>query len=367
MTQKKGIWIEVVGKKPALECPERLGKALSYCKKHGITDIFLQVVRSGRAWLESDHLDLEPFKRCLKAHGGRGGGGGGDPVKNALLWGKENGVRIHLWCNIFCLGESEPAPWVRELPAESFVRDSFGNTTTEKAPAPLVLDAPALWLDPASDELFEFYKKVFSDIATRYSQAAGIHLDFFRYPYYLPIKPSSAVHLGSDFGYSTPALKRFQSESGIVDPFITTDGQMLPKDYDTAIEWDHWRRAQVERYLELFGKQLGSHQSLSVACLAWPDRAYMSSFQNWRKWLKEELIDIALPMIYTADDELFSHLIEQASAFTTKKNEVLAGVGAYIFRNRASLQAQLEIVDSSDIAGHCLFSYRNLLKKKWEL
>jgi len=61
--------------------------------------------------------------------------------------------------------------------------------------------------------------------------------------------------------------------------------------------WDNWRRHQVNTFVEgVYGlvRQLNPSLDFSVAVIAWADRAYLSSFQDWRRWLDEGSVDLLL-------------------------------------------------------------------------
>jgi uncharacterized lipoprotein YddW (UPF0748 family) len=205
-----------------------------------------------------------------------------------------------------------------------------------------------------------------AELLQAYPELSGVHLDFFRYPYLLPMKPSSRIRVGSEFGYGTDSLQRFAKECGIDDAFERdAHGALHPRSDEISLRWDSWRREQIERYLPGIRERLSAGQKLSVACLAWSDRAYLTSYQNWRRWLERGMLDVACLMAYSADDELFSYLVRQAAAFQSDRAALIAGIGAYLLRNVAQLQRQLEIAHECGAAGSVLFSYENVKRLGW--
>ena len=59
---------------------------------------------------------------------------------------------------------------------------------------------------------------------------------------------------------------------------------------------DDWRRAQVTglvRRIREAARAKAPDLELSAAVWAWPDRAYLSMFQDWRGWIDEELLEFA--------------------------------------------------------------------------
>src|SRR6185295_11181083 len=103
-------------------------------------------------------------------------------------------------------------------------------------------------------------------------------------------------------------------------------------DDETAERWDAWRRDQVSRYLPEIKSRLRAGQKLSVAALAYADRAYLSAFQDWRGWLADGAVDRVCLMSYSPDDRLFGHLVRQAAACCeADRSRLYAGVGMWFF------------------------------------
>ncbi len=359
---KKSLWIEVLGENPPLSCPDSLASCQDFVLKHGFSSIYLQVYRAGEAWGRSGVFPSAPFERNSLNHSA-------DPVHELIDWASSHKIEVHLWCNIFQVGSGGiAAAHFRDLfGLEVFLEDASGNTPPfEESISGLTIDAPGFWLDPACTELISYYTRGFCELLEQYPKASGLHLDYFRYPYYLPIRPSSAVRSGSDFGYGKESIQRFISECGVSDPFKSFEGKKVPKDYDTALLWDEWRRGQLDFYLSSFRSVLAPDQKLSVATVAWPERAYMSAYQNWQKWLREDLVDAVLPMIYTADHEMFLNLCLQARAFEGKTSKIIPGIGAYLFTKESSFQKQVSLVGECEgVNEYCLFSYRNIKDRSW--
>ncbi len=222
------------------------------------------------------------------------------------------------------------------------------------------LDTPKLWVDPAEDSAREFTWEVISEFCKIFPEVSGIHLDFFRYPYLLPIKPSSAINRGFDFGYGSSSLKKFSHECGGIRVFEKENASLFPVSREVSLLWDNWRRSQVTQYLSEIRKTIGSQTKLSVAALAWADRAYMSSFQDWRFWMRESLLDKICLMAYTNDNRLFADIIKSASAFQNENTALVAGIGGYLCKNIDQIQQQEHLALEYGARGTILFSYENL-------
>jgi hypothetical protein len=134
------------------------------------------------------------------------------------------------------------------------------------------------------------------DLVSRYP-VDGLHLDYIRYT-------DSGSSVGSNpWGYHPVALQRFRSLTGRSD---------TPAANDSA--WLQFRRDQVTalvRKLQLHAWRLRPSLCLSAATIAygsapagntvnaWQQRdAFGRVLQDWRGWLEEGILDLAIPMVY---------------------------------------------------------------------
>lgn len=353
-----GLWVEAKGEGAALLHKGGLEDACIQAKRLGLNALIVQVYREGKAWYPSTEADTAPYEHCLKI--------GFDPLTEALKLGQRFSLQIHAWLNVFNLGFNSEASVLKKLGPASLLADNFQTsvrTYSEAGSCPQMpqsqMDAPGLWLDPSSEEVRYCLTQVAKEISRNYPSLSGIHLDYIRYPYFLPLRPSSRIKCGPDFGYGAESLKRFAGNRTLDECFVCEDGAYQPASETLSLEWDRWRRTQVTETVKAIRAVLHTSQKLSVATLAWPERAYFCAFQNWRSWIQNELVDCACPMAYTADDEHFEYLAKQSACFQTEKSKVSMGIGAYLLSSKDQLERQMHI--ASDVGvGASVFSVRNL-------
>lgn len=339
-----GLWAELSGFAEPLMSEERLEALFKNAVSWGVSDLYLQVFREGRAWYPSAKFE----QGCTW-----------DTIGKALSLAKAHSIRLHAWINALNLGRNENSALLSTLGQDALLTDSTGvridQYSDSDAPPDergkyFTLDAPKLWLDAGVPEVRAAISSVAKELVTLYPALYGVHLDFIRYPYLLPIRPGSGVPFGFDFGYGERTKLEYQKTGG-----------------KTSLDWDNFRRGNIDELVAGIRSAIGNGYKLSTAVIAWPDRAYLSAFQNWRKWLLEEMVDQVCPMSYTSDMELFKYLCRQANSFTTARSKALAGIGVYHFRSEREIQNQIEIARSEGTMGHIIFSYGNLLERGWRL
>jgi hypothetical protein len=132
-----------------------------------------------------------------------------------------------------------------------------------------------------------FFSRVALDIVRRYD-IDGLHFDYIRYT-------------GEAWGYNPVSVERFNRRYG-------RTGKPDPKDP----LWKQWRRDQVTAIVrKVYANAVALKPTLkiSAALITWGDgprdtddwvnrSAYSRVFQDWRGWLEEGILDMAIPMIY---------------------------------------------------------------------
>jgi uncharacterized lipoprotein YddW (UPF0748 family) len=270
--------------------------------------------------------------------------------------------------NLFNLGKRREGPVQARLGQAAFTRDNRGRSLLDydfsRPPGDegkwVMLDTPGYWLDPGDSQVQAALTALVEELVSRYPTLDGVHFDYIRYPYGIPTVPGSRYSNGLDFGYGERSVARFQAETGF-SAFAAKD------DPSVAQRWDDWRREQLGRFLRHVRGQLRRLKrdlALSAALLAWPDRAYLSAYQDWRLWLEEGLLDQGIVMNYTRDGRLAHYLTRQAVAFRGR-SKLFVGLGAYALLDQPDLLAQ-QIRDARQQGadGVVLFSYDNLLKRQ---
>ena len=84
--------------------------------------------------------------------------------------------------------------------------------------------------------------------------------------------------------------------------------------------------------------------------------AYGDRFQPWKEWLRDGLIDVAVPMAYTPDPDRFEALVRDARSAAPAPDRVWAGIGAYMNSPSGTIE-MIDIARERGAGGIVLFSY----------
>src|SRR4030095_1699793 len=156
------------------------------------------------------------------------------------------------------------------------------------------MGTPALYLDPAAMGLVERLSATFADLITRHPDLDGLHLDYIRFPDVLPFAPGSRFGVGLDFGHAASTRALFLEQTGLHAP-----GHEASATRDAGEEWRGERVPALVAAIRSSARTAQPKLELSAAVIAYADRAYLSLYQDWRRWLEDGLLDFAVAMAYT--------------------------------------------------------------------
>ena len=315
-------------------------------KKSGFNILFVQVYRHDRAWFNSVIADASPYRRII-------GKEKIDPLAYIIKQGHQAGLEVHAWLNMFRIGKDPRAVVLRRLGKEAVTRDGKGHSLLYRKDLP----DGGYWLDPGDSGVCKYLLNVISEVIRKYPGIDGIHLDFLRYPYLSPTGGSFWAGR-RDLGYGKESVRRFREWTGL-DPL------KMEITRSSCQSWDDWRRYQINNFLESARRQINSLNPRiknSAAVVAWADRAYLSAFQDWRRWLEEGAVDFVVVMNYSPDARLARYLTQGALA-SQKKRQVYIGLGAYLLMSQPRvLLQQIQDCRRAGAPGVVLFSYDALCR-----
>jgi len=347
------LWVLCEGSQRVLEHPEKIPALLDDAQALGASDLFVQVHRGGRAWFDSSLADAAPYARMREA------AGGADPLRQLVAAAHARGLRVHAWVNVLSLASNRAAPALAALGSGAVQVDRRGRSVLDypqlELPAPertlLRMGTPAIWLDPGAPGVAELAARTYAELVTRYPELDGLHLDYIRHPDVLPFSPGARFGVGLDFGYGAASRARFERETGLAAPFRD--------DLRNANAWDDWRRASVTATVRGVADAARAARPgllVSAAVWAYPERSYLSLFQDWPGWLDDGLLDFAVPMVYTRDDRLLGYELRSYAGLDSRR--IWSGLGAWLFASEpARAAAQLEAARSAGLGGAALFSW----------
>jgi len=346
--ETRGLWVECEGSQETLSTKAKIEQLIRRAQSSGFNTLFIQVYRHDRAWYNSRYADTVPYRDIVKREKI-------DPLAYLIPRAHKAGLKVHAWLNMFRIGKDRNAPVLKRFGRDIITRDGKGVSLLNYQPS--ALPDGGYWLDPGDENVTLYLRNIIAEVVRKYPGLDGIHLDYTRYPFNSPYAGSHWAGR-NDLGYGKESVRRFKKWTG-VDP-ITME---LTRSNCQA--WDNWRRHQVNTFVEgVYGlvRQLNPSLDFSVAVIAWADRAYLSSFQDWRRWLDEGSVDFVAPMNYGTDSRMARYLTGTALAARGER-QVYIGLGQYLLGSKSEVLLQ-QIADCRNAGadGIILFSYDSICK-----
>lgn len=298
------------------------------------------------------------------------GGDEFDPLALTIALAQERGMAVHAWVNthlVWGVGELPRSPMhlVNSHPDWLGVPRALGRELYGVDPfEPRFVDALRQYASDNSDTVEGLYSSpshpavkervydVWMDLAERY-ELDGIHFDYIRFP-------------SGAYDYSLGALERFRrwirprvppgrwqelDEAYARDPYAFVDALPGP--------WGEYRRAQITELVERIYHGIKTRRPdmvVSAAVFANAQDAYQNRFQDWRGWLERGIIDVAVPMAYTPENDRFRSQVREATVSAGRQERVWAGIGAYLNTVQGTLD-KIDIARREGAGGVILFSY----------
>jgi uncharacterized lipoprotein YddW (UPF0748 family) len=291
-----------------------------------------------------------------------------DPLALAIEEGHRRGLAVHAWVNTHLVwGPAAPPTSPRHILNDrpdwlGVPRDLAADLFTLAPGDPRYVAALRTYADrnrgtvegiytsPSHPEVQARVHAVWMELLDRYD-LDGIHFDYIRFP-------------SSNFDYSRGALERFRSwvterdGTGGAGPFATAREALAFVD-TRPDAWADFRREQITGLVRRIYRDVKARRPevvVSAAVFADPDDAYRSRYQDWRRWLDEGFLDIAVPMAYTPENARFERQIAQAREAAGVRERTWAGIGAYLNGLQGTLD-KIDLARAGDAGGFVLFSY----------
>ncbi len=294
-----------------------------------------------------------------------------DPLAVTIAEAHRRGLKVHAWLNTSLLANLDALPndpkhvynahpeWLavpRAVASELYSmspRDAIYRRRIIEWSKANRSELEGVYVSPANPKVREHIYRIWMDIIQKY-RIDGMHFDYVRFA-------------SPDFDYSRTSLKAFRKW---LEPQLS------------ASERDALRKALKEnplaatdKYQEKFGdfqreqvttlvariyhavKKRRPDVIVSAAVFANDENAFTRRFQDWRRWLRMGILDVACPMAYTSDTAIFQKQIQVATSNAhAAGRRVWAGIGAY----RIPAESTVEKINTArkiGADGIILFSY----------
>lgn len=292
-----------------------------------------------------------------------------DALEYIIVAAHRAGLEVHAWINAMPVWRDPASP---VDPRHVFLRHGLGQRGEAdwltRSPAGETKFPVGYFLDPGHPAAAAYLAEVYLNIVRHYA-VDGIHFDYIRYP-----ETEGRLPRGAAVGYNATSLARFRRFTGRAESAAAPAPPPAPDD-DQWIEWRRRQVTQLVRRVYIEAKAINPKVKVSAAVIAWgrpphsrkdfSETAPMQRiFQDWRGWLKEGILDLAVPMNYARERDpvvrgWFDGWIRW-EAENKNGRQLAVGLGAYL-NPRSGTLSQIQRARQADRKHHndgvSLFSY----------
>jgi uncharacterized lipoprotein YddW (UPF0748 family) len=317
----RGIWADGFGQGFLDECEAR--ELVRDCRRYNFNALIVEMRRRGDAFYIPKPPNMDSRVPIIATN---------FDALAEIIREAHNGVprvEVHCWVVSHFVWARDYPPWepthVVNAHPEFLTKDFFGQRFIEKG----------YFLDPGNPDANQSIHDVVEDIVRRYD-IDGLHWDYCRYP-------------TQDSGYNEMALQRYLTEFGLND---------RPKPRDAR--FCEWRRRQVTDFLRWVNAdmlEIKPDLVISASVFSSTNDACSYRFQDWPAWLREGVLDCAMPMDFSPENNRICFPRAQIAASNEGLRHVYLGLGGYL-NAKANLLKQMRYARDLGLPGTVLYNYR---------
>lgn len=358
--QTRALWVT----RTTLATPESIKQMVAAADGGGFNTVLVQVRGRGDAYYAGS---VEPRAPELASKPSF------DPLATVIELAHASGIKVHAWVAVNLVSSSVSLPASRDhvvyrAPEWLMVpRDLAAEMKKIDLRSPAYLGRLARWTRAQSARVEGLYTSplhpsaqdhtaaVIGEIAAKYA-VDGIHLDYVRFP-------------NDDFDYSPTAMEAFKKaiQGDLTDAGrreATAREALDPAAYPNLFpeRWNDFRRSRLTALVIKIRSAVKAGRPaavLSAAVVPDAQDAFDARLQDWRGWIDQSLLDVIVPMAYTADADIFEQQIAAARSYAGSR-PVWAGIGAYQLSSTQTL-SRIAAARKLGAAGISLFSYESLV------
>ncbi len=247
-----------------------------------------------------------------------------DPLEYIVKMGKKYNISIHVYINALAEGDTKVNYFLKENP-DIAIRDKNNKEIG--------------WVDPASQKQISRITNIVYEILKKYD-VDGIQLDRIRLPsnaYRLPLTE-----------------EEFKEKYGIIPS-------------ENWEKWIEFKASKITTFVKKIRetiKQINPDIRFSAAVIPDSERARTVLAQDWRRWLREGIVDFVSVMSYSVTLMSFENYMSDALDASNKTRPIYLGIGAFMNdMDKDTLQKEITLAfKNSNVYGVVIFNLDTLLK-----
>ena len=288
----------------------------------GVTDVIWQVRAKADAYYNSNfESPAQGWQQQI------------DPLQVALDAAHSSGIKLHAWLNTMPIWRDSTQPtdpnhvFFNSNP--SFRVTDINGNVEQLVGGSSTFSGSYARINHVLPEVQSHINNVVNDLATNYD-VDGIHLDYIRW---LGPSGGSSESFRPDWDFlphDSYSHQLYLNDTGQ----DASDGSTFAK----REAYRDWVQGRITDLVTSVGQtvdaaELSEGRQIELSAAVWnnPTTARRDYMQDYRTWLQQDLLDIAIPMVYLSNSN--SHLMDGflADIFSSQTNtDISIGLGTYL-------------------------------------
>ncbi|MFB3895636.1 MAG: family 10 glycosylhydrolase [bacterium] len=319
LTESRGMWLD---ENSIPKTESEMSTLVAQFKSANINIIYPETVGKGETTIYPS--TLVPWNKTFEPYG--------DRLKILIKYAHQNGIEVHPWVWVFCVGYYDVKGRTLVQHPEWGALDRDGNLTPGGY-------NKLYWLCPNKPAVQKYLLDMIKELVTNYD-IDGIHLDYIRYEDMYPNK----------YCFCSDCVNQFKKEYGIDPRDITTKSKY-------AKSWHRWCEMQVNNFVrdahrEI--KNLNPDCMLSAAVGMNLEESRKFRRQDWLHWVNNRYLDFICPMVYTQDVDIVAKWTKDQLTRAGHKTLIYSGLVQWF--GATTLRQEIQTARQNKSDGITLFA-----------
>jgi len=268
-------------------------------------------------------------------------------------------IKVHAWINTYLI-------WSAPKPPDDKSHIYYSNPEWLEKDKNETLDigliikgeikGEGLFLSPNHPSVNMYILKVIKELVKNYPKIHGIHFDYIRFQ-------------DNNYGFNKIGLVNFEEKfkfdpKDIIKNYYNENSNIISADSLYNL-WINYSCGNITNLLIAVKQHLiliNSDIIISAAVKPNPIEAKNRWYQDWNKWIRDDILDFAIPMNYTTDNSIFITNLKKIKSITSSNDKIIIGIALYN-QDENKIAQKIILSKYSGYNKICLFSYNSIRNK----
>ena len=319
---------------------------------NNIDNIFIQVRSRGDALYNSNIVKINSNVEK-----------GFDPLEYSLMLGNLLNIKIHAWINTYLIWS---APYPPDDKSHIYYSNPewFESNLNGISDHNLIIEGEiadeGLYLSPNHPSVNKYIFKVVKELIENYPTIHGIHFDYIRFQ-------------DNNYGFNKIGVYQFEkifkfNPKDIINNYQNKNSNEFIIDSLYSL-WINYSCSNITDLLKSINQYLiliDSDIMISAAVKTNPIEAKNRWYQDWNKWIRDDLLDFVIPMNYTTDNSTFIDNLRKIKSIIPFNDKIIIGIALHN-QNESGIAQKIIFSKYCGYTRICLFSYNSIRNNSIDL